>query len=82
MSEAKECPRCSESYTPPFAALSRRDNKTEICPACGTSEALEDYAGVRYDGKVYWEVSYMMTAEDKRAWWKTIEAEVEDGNSN
>ena len=56
MSEENECHRCGEGYAPGFAALSRRDNKTEICPPCGTSEALEDYAGVKYHGKVYWEV--------------------------
>lgn len=26
-----------------FPALSRRDNKTKICPACGRREAFEDY---------------------------------------
>lgn len=43
------CPRCS-GYIPnndrPGAypgALSRLDNKTEICSDCGTEEALEDY---------------------------------------
>lgn len=25
-----------------FPAISRRDNKTKICPTCGTAEALED----------------------------------------
>jgi len=73
MSEVKECPRCGESYTT-FPALSRRDNKTDICSACGTSEAMEDITGVKYDGEVYWEVKEIMTAEDKRAWWKAIEA--------
>lgn len=43
------CPRC-EGYIPnndtPGAypgALSRLDNKTEICSACGTDEAMENY---------------------------------------
>lgn len=43
------CPRC-QGYIPnnewPGAypgALSRLDNKTEICSACGTDEAMEDY---------------------------------------
>ena len=43
------CPRC-EGFIPnnewPGAnpgALSRLDNKTEICSACGTDEAMEDY---------------------------------------
>ena len=46
------CPRCQQNWIPnnesPGAypgALSRADNKTEICSDCGTSEALEDYAG-------------------------------------
>lgn len=43
------CPDCG-GYIPnndrPGAypgAISRRDNKTEICSACGTREALEDF---------------------------------------
>lgn len=34
------CPKCGESYSEP-PALSRVDNKTEICPLCGTKEALD-----------------------------------------
>lgn len=37
------CPLCNEKYSG-FPALSRRDNKTEICGPCGTSEALEDFS--------------------------------------
>ena len=33
------CPRCGESYTRP-PAISRKDNRTEICPDCGVREAL------------------------------------------
>jgi RNA polymerase subunit RPABC4/transcription elongation factor Spt4 len=40
--KVKHCPRCSESYTG-FPALSRRDNKTEICGSCGTEEGMEDF---------------------------------------
>lgn len=42
--ERKErvCPVCGETYTD-YPAISRRDNKTEICPQCGTAEALEDF---------------------------------------
>ena len=39
------CPVCGKSYSEP-PALSRSDNKTEICPDCGMLEALqamEDY---------------------------------------
>jgi len=45
------CPKCS-GYIPnnetPGAysgAISRRDNITEICSACGTQESLEDFFG-------------------------------------
>jgi ribosomal protein S27AE len=38
------CPRCGAALHRPFVALSRRDNKTEICPTCGTYEALTDWA--------------------------------------
>jgi RNA polymerase subunit RPABC4/transcription elongation factor Spt4 len=45
------CPVCG-GYIPnnerPGAypgAISRRDNKTEICSECGTREALEDFFG-------------------------------------
>lgn len=50
----KVCPRCGKSYTS-HPAISRRDNKTEICPDCGVLEAMEDFMGIKYDGKKYWE---------------------------
>ena len=34
------CPKCSKEYVG-IPALSRVDNKTYICPDCGTREALE-----------------------------------------
>ena len=48
MSEHKKCPTCGgpipsaehEGQYP--GALSRKDNETEICSACGLAEALED----------------------------------------
>lgn len=36
-----ECPRCG-LIVQEFPALSRRDNQTDICSACGTEEALVD----------------------------------------
>ena len=33
------CPVCGKSYTD-HPSLSRRDNETQICPDCGTREAL------------------------------------------
>ena len=43
------CPRCfgfipnNENPGAYMGAISRRDNKTEICSACGTNEAMEDF---------------------------------------
>lgn len=36
------CPICGNEYTE-YPAISRKDNITEICPACGTKEALEAF---------------------------------------
>jgi hypothetical protein len=38
----KNCMRCGRAYQGP-GALSRADNKTEVCPDCGTAEAVEDF---------------------------------------
>ena len=41
---AWKCPQCKEINTMDiFPALSRVDNETEICPDCGTREALENF---------------------------------------
>jgi hypothetical protein len=39
----KICPRCHKAYDG-YPALSRRDNKTDICSDCGTEEAFVDFA--------------------------------------
>ena len=44
----KVCPRCKNSIVG-YPAISRKDNKTEICSNCGTLEALEDF--IEYDRK-------------------------------
>lgn len=36
----KICPVCGTEYED-YPAISRKDNKTEICPECGIQEALE-----------------------------------------
>ena len=36
------CPICKREYEA-YPALSRRDNRTAICPDCGTAEALEAF---------------------------------------
>ena len=38
----KVCARCKNSIVG-YPAISRKDNKTEICSNCGTLEALEDF---------------------------------------
>lgn len=45
----RNCPICGKDYTEP-PAISRKDNETEICPACGTLEALEA-AGLSEEAK-------------------------------
>ena len=44
------CPRCKENWIPCNnrpgeypGAISRADNKTEICSACGEDEAIKDH---------------------------------------
>ena len=41
--DGKLCPKCNTRYLG-YPAISRRDNKTEICSDCGTLEALDDFA--------------------------------------
>lgn len=38
--EIRTCPLCGQTYGA-VPALSRADNKTLICPDCGTRQALE-----------------------------------------
>lgn len=40
--DVKICPICGREYTD-YPAISRRDNKTDICPDCGLQEALDDF---------------------------------------
>ena len=55
MDKKTKCPRCKRMYRG-FPALSRRDNKTEICSDCGSVEAMEDCYQERWTNKIYWEV--------------------------
>lgn len=38
--ESRTCPICGKTYHG-YPSLSRTDGKTEICPDCGTRQALE-----------------------------------------
>lgn len=55
------CPRCNDNFIPCNerpgeypGAISRADNKTEICSDCGTEEAIEDYSGVGHTPMAEW----------------------------
>lgn len=41
--ELQRCPKCKKEFTE-YPALSRNDNKTEICPECGVKEAVEAFS--------------------------------------
>jgi hypothetical protein len=49
------CPRCHWRGRA-YPAVSRHDDKTEICPDCGVKEGLEAWHGDEYPFKPYWEV--------------------------
>ena len=40
-SRVKTCPSCGKQYTE-HSAVSRKDNKTLVCPMCGFHEAIID----------------------------------------
>lgn len=42
----KVCPKCDKAYAG-HPALSRADNKTEICPDCGVREALDAFTAYK-----------------------------------
>jgi hypothetical protein len=44
--QVKHCPRCNKDYKA-YPALSRYDNFTLICPACGNAEAFETFGKKR-----------------------------------
>lgn len=46
----RRCSKCKKYFKEP-PALSRLDKKTEICPLCGTKEAL-DAAGITEESSV------------------------------
>ena len=60
----KVCPICGGSFEG-FPAISRKDNKTEICPVCGVAEMLE-VAPFTEEQKA----EIMQTARNNMATWK------------
>lgn len=47
---AKICPKC-KNYIQGYPALSRKDNRTEICSQCGVLEALEVFINYNQNKK-------------------------------
>ena len=41
-----KCPKCGKYYIG-YPALSRKDNKTNICPECGVAEALDIFLSIQ-----------------------------------
>ena len=46
----KVCPVCGKEYSE-HPAISRKDNKTEICSLCGRLEAVEQFLNDNMEGK-------------------------------
>lgn len=42
MEKLRICPKCNKRYKD-YPAISREDNKTEICPICGLRESVEAF---------------------------------------
>ena len=43
--QGRLCPKCNKAFVE-HPAISREDNKTEICPTCGMKEAMDAYHAV------------------------------------
>ena len=56
-SETWNCPHCEENSTG-YPALSRRDNKTDICSKCGEIEAFVDMSDCLSDDFIHWEFRF------------------------
>ena len=45
-----KCPKCGKYYVG-YPALSREDNKTEVCPKCGVREAIVSFLASGHSGR-------------------------------
>lgn len=66
MTEPFTCPRClggipnNEQRGAYIGALSRSDNKTEICSDCGTEEAMVDFMQLPISGPDQWPIKSLL----------------------
>ena len=63
------CPRCKKRTYYKYPALSRRDNKTEICSECGNAEAMFDI--MKYNAhiqEVYTKEELQKIIDREQAW--------------
>lgn len=58
------CPSCKKEFNN-HPALSRKDNKTEICSECGLKEALDIALG--HDEKLIQEIMNIVLEYEKKA---------------
>lgn len=67
---SKICPRCHKKYDE-YPAISRRDNKTQICSVCGTDEAMFDFMLFKNKDK-YSEEEITQQRIKERTWLDTL----------
>lgn len=81
------CPRCLGGIPNNLqrgeyvGALSRTDNKTEICSECGQLEAMEDFFGDGITPQVDWLFTIVMTPPEMRSQPLTVAEDTEMGDS-
>ena len=73
-----DCPICKKEITT-WPALSRRDNKTDICSKCGLLEGLDDFLGKGSDRQSINAFTNEELAEEIMKEWKQPKQE---GNNN
>ena len=62
------CPHCDKEVTG-YPALSRRDNKTDICSKCGEIEAFVDMSDSLPENIIHWEFRFQQICcgDDKQS---------------
>ncbi len=50
----RTCPRCGQNRMTKHPALSRVDNRSQICSECGVEEAMMDFAKIPLTPKDRW----------------------------